>query len=115
MDLSCRVGEKAARRLFMSGQAVQGEDARALGYLSEVVDEDELDAAVTALAQSLLTNAPNAIRLSKELAMTVAAGDINDELIARTIKMIADVRDSNEGREGLTAFLEKRAPHWQSD
>lgn len=108
------IGEKAARRLFMSGQAVQGEDARALGYLSEVVDEDELQAAVTAVAKSLLNNAPDAVRLAKALAITVAAGDISDELIARTIKVIADVRESSEGREGLTAFLEKRAPDWQS-
>ena len=107
------IGEKAARRLFMSAQGVQGEDARAIGYLSEVVDEDELEAAVNRLAQSLLGNAPNAVKLSKELAIAVAAGDINEDLITRTIKVIADVRDSSEGREGLTAFLDKRAPNWQ--
>lgn len=106
------IGEKAARRLFMSGQSVQGEEARRIGFLSAVVAEDELEAAVMALAHTLLKNAPRAVGLAKQLAMDVAAGDITDEVIAATVKVIADVRDSDEGREGLSAFLEKRAPAW---
>ncbi|MCP5129771.1 MAG: enoyl-CoA hydratase/isomerase family protein [Pseudomonadales bacterium] len=109
------IGEKAARRLFMSGQPVLGEEACRLGFLSAVVEEDQLDTAVTALAQNLLKNAPAAVGRSKQLAMDVAASAINDDLIAATIKVIADVRDSDEGREGLSAFLEKRAPAWQQD
>ena len=109
------IGEKAARRLFMSGQPVLGEEACRLGFLSAVVEEDQLDAAVIALARDLLKNAPEAVGRSKQLAMDVAASAINDDLIAATIKVIADVRDSDEGREGLSAFLEKRAPAWQQD
>jgi methylglutaconyl-CoA hydratase len=78
-----------------------------------VVEEDELDTAVDALAATLLKNAPAAVGLSKQLATMVAAGDISDQLISETVKLIADVRDSDEGREGLSAFLEKRAPTWQ--
>jgi methylglutaconyl-CoA hydratase len=107
------IGEKAARRLFMSGETVRGEDARALGFLSGIVPEDALDDAVATLAAALLKNAPDAVRLAKQLAIDVAAGDISDEMIAVTVKIIADVRDSDEGREGLSAFLEKRAPGWQ--
>jgi methylglutaconyl-CoA hydratase len=107
------IGEKAARRLFMSAETVQGHEARALGFFSGVVEEDELDTAVDALAATLLKNAPAAVGLSKQLATMVAAGDISDQLISETVKLIADVRDSNEGREGLSAFLEKRAPSWQ--
>ncbi len=106
------IGEKAARRLFMSGRAVQGEEARALGFLSEVAADNELDDAIEALAQALLKNAPQAVTLAKQLAIDVAAGDIGEEMINSTIRMIADVRDSDEGREGLGAFLEKRAPGW---
>lgn len=108
------IGEKAARRLFMSGQAVQGEEARRLGFLSDLVEEDELDAAVAALADTLLKNAPESVALAKQLAIEVAAGDISQEMITATIKLIADVRDSDEGREGLSAFLEKRPPGWLS-
>jgi methylglutaconyl-CoA hydratase len=107
------IGEKAARRLFMSAQTVQGHEALALGFFSAVVEEDELDTAVDALAATLLKNAPAAVGLSKQLATRVAAGDISDQLISETVKLIADVRDSDEGREGLSAFLEKRAPSWQ--
>lgn len=107
------IGEKAARRLFMSGQAVLGQQALALGFLSEVTAEDELDTAVEALAEALLKNAPNALGLAKQLAIQVAAGDISDQMISDTVKVIADVRDSDEGREGLSAFLEKRPPSWQ--
>lgn len=99
----------------MSGQPVLGEEACRLGFLGAVVEEDQLDTAVTALAQNLLKNAPAAVGRSKQLAMDVAASAINDDLIAATIKVIADVRDSDEGREGLSAFLEKRAPAWQQD
>jgi methylglutaconyl-CoA hydratase len=107
------IGEKAARRLFMSAAPVQGHEALALGFLSEVVEEGALDTAVDALAATLLNNAPAAVGLAKQLAAQVAAGDINDQLISETVKLIADVRDSDEGREGLSAFLEKRAPAWQ--
>ena len=106
------IGEKEARRLFMTGQPVKGEDALTLGFLSQVVAEEQLDSAVETLAENLLKNAPAAVTLAKQLAIDVAAGDINDALIASTIKVIADVRDSDEGREGLSAFLEKRAPAW---
>ena len=107
------IGEKAARRLFMSGEPVGGEEARALGFLSGMVPEEALDDAVAALAATLLKNAPDAVRLAKQLAIDVAAGDISDEMIAATVKIIADVRDSDEGREGLSAFLDKRPPGWQ--
>jgi methylglutaconyl-CoA hydratase len=107
------IGEKAARRLFMSAQAVQGKEALALGFLSEIVEESQLDTAVDALAAILLSNAPVAVGLAKQLATQVAAGDINDQLITETVKVIADVRDSDEGREGMSAFLEKRTPAWQ--
>ena len=106
------IGEKAARRLFMSGQAVRGEEARRLGFLSELVAEEELDAAVAALADTLLKNAPQAVALAKQLAIEVAAGDISQAMITETVKLIADVRDSDEGREGLSAFLEKRPASW---
>ena len=77
------------------------------------MEEGTLDTAADALAATLLNNAPAAVGLAKQLATQVAAGNINDQLISETVKLIADVRDSDEGREGLSAFLEKRAPAWQ--
>ncbi|MEM8562673.1 MAG: enoyl-CoA hydratase-related protein [Pseudomonadota bacterium] len=107
------IGEKAARRLFLSATPVQGEAARAIGFLSDVVPEETLDSAVASLAASLLANAPQALGLAKELASKVANVEISDALIEETVELIARVRDSSEGREGLSAFLEKRPPTWQ--
>lgn len=110
--VAATVGEKAARRMFTSALPVKAEQALHLGLLSDLVPENKLDDAVDTLTQLLLKNAPEAVRLSKQLAFDVSARPVTEALIGDTIKLIADVRDSDEGREGLTAFLEKRAPNW---
>ncbi|MCK9502813.1 MAG: enoyl-CoA hydratase-related protein [Porticoccaceae bacterium] len=107
------IGEKAARRLFMTGEMVDAQWAQALGFLSEVVDTDEqLDAKIEEIADTLLKNAPRGLAKAKQLVFDVAQGDVDETMVQYTIKFIADVRDSHEGREGLSAFLEKRAPNW---
>jgi methylglutaconyl-CoA hydratase len=106
------IGQKAARRLFMSGEMVAAERALQLGYLDRMVEPDELDGAVTELVDTLLQNSPNAVRLAKQLVFNVCEGDVDQSMIDGTVKMIADIRDSGEGREGLTAFLEKRPASW---
>lgn len=106
------IGERAARRLFISAQTLTAEQARSLGFLSDLVGEEELDSAVNALANSLLGNSPNGMRLAKQAAHQVASGIVDDEIINYTTSTIADLRDSDEGREGLAAFLEKRPPSW---
>ncbi|MFA5630760.1 MAG: enoyl-CoA hydratase-related protein [Porticoccaceae bacterium] len=106
------IGQKAARRLFMTGEMVDADWALRLGFVSELVAEENLDARIDEVAGMLLKNAPNGIRLAKQLVFDVAEGDVTEEMIQRTVKLIADVRDSDEGREGLSAFLEKRAPNW---
>jgi len=106
------IGEKAARRLFMSGQSVDAQQALAMGFLSQVVEEDELDEAIATQAGFLLQNGPHAVGLCKQLAIEVSAGEIDADIISATVRHIADVRDSREGREGLSAFLEKRKPDW---
>ena len=110
--VAATIGQKACRRMFMSGLAVHAEQALALGFLSGVVAEEELDAAIDELAATLIRNGPNAVQRAKQLAFDVSNRPIGDDMIADTVKLIADLRDSDEGREGLTAFLEKRAPNW---
>lgn len=107
------IGEKAARRLFMSGERVQADGAKALGFLSEVVEESELDHSIAELVDTLVQNAPNAIRIAKQLVRDIARRELNDDTIEQTVRLIADIRDSDEGREGLSAFLDKRPPKWQ--
>jgi methylglutaconyl-CoA hydratase len=106
------IGEKNARRLFMSGEMVDADWALRIGFLGELVEEDQLDERINEIIATLLKNAPQGISKAKQLVFDVAQGDITDEMIAGTIRCIADVRDSDEGREGLSAFLEKRTPNW---
>ncbi len=106
------IGENNARRLFLSGQTIDAAHALNIGFLSELVNDDQLVDAVDTLCQQLLKNAPNSLALAKKLAIEVADTDITDEMIEKTVKTIADIRDSDEGREGLSAFLEKRPPTW---
>lgn len=106
------IGQKAARRLFMTGEMVDADWALRLGFVSELVAEENLDARIEEIAGMMLKNAPRGLALAKQLVFDVAEGDIDDEMIQHTVRFIADVRDSDEGREGLSAFLEKRAPNW---
>jgi methylglutaconyl-CoA hydratase len=107
------IGEKAARRLFLSARSVDAEEALRLGFITELVPEESLDEAITTLAVTLLQNSPNGMRASKQLAMDVSREPIEDAMIEKTVSLIADLRDSAEGKEGLSAFLEKRKPGWQ--
>ena len=108
------VGERNARRLFLSGEAVNARLARRIGLVHEVAREDRLDAALEEQLGMLLKGGPNALRESKELIFTVAGGGIpaDDALKRRTAQIIAQLRVSAEGQEGLVAFLEKRPPEW---
>jgi methylglutaconyl-CoA hydratase len=106
------IGQRAARRYFTSAEKFSADTALRLGLLSEVVSDDQLDATVAALVDSLLGNGPAAIREAKQLLFTVAGQAVTDELIEYTCERIATIRVSAEGQEGLAAFLEKRAPSW---
>jgi methylglutaconyl-CoA hydratase len=78
----------------------------------QVASADQLDAGVDAIAKSIASNSPNAVRECKRLVADLAGQDIGDALIADTADRIARVRASDEGREGVRSFLEKRKPSW---
>ncbi len=107
------IGEKAARRLFLTGEMIDAQRALQVGYLSEVVEDAHLDERIDAIVQMLLNNAPEGLSRAKWIVGEVFGQPLSEELVAKTVKLIADVRDSDEGREGLSAFLEKRPPNWQ--
>lgn len=111
-----KIGPGRAQSLFVTGERFKGEAAFRHGLVHQVVaDEEALDAALSALLTQVLANAPEAITRSKELVAEVsrlqAAGDLAavDDYTARAI---AGRRSSPEGREGISAFLEKRSPSW---
>lgn len=106
------IGSKASRRLFMTGEKISAGRAEALGLVSEVVADGQLDARVDEFSNTFLANAPAGLGKAKKIIERVSAGAIDDLMIEDTVRFIAEIRESSEGREGLSAFLEKRKPDW---
>jgi len=109
------IGERAARRYFTTAEPFDAQRAAQLGLVSEVVDSDELDRQVDAMVDALLANGPEAVMAAKQLVGDLSGRLIDGELIAETCSTIADIRVSQQGREGLAAFLEKRRPDWRGE
>ena len=72
----------------------------------------ELDNYIDGIVTALLENAPTAAGKARQVVFDVAGAALSDELIQHTVRFIADIRDSDEGGAGLSAFLQKRPPAW---
>ena len=107
------MGPRAARRYFLTAERFSAEKALALGLVHEVVADDGLDAAAEAIIAELLAAGPIAVQEAKDLIAAVAFRAPEAALRQDTAERIARIRASDEGREGLTAFLEKRPPNWR--
>jgi methylglutaconyl-CoA hydratase len=106
------IGERASRRYFTTAERFGAGEAHRIGLLSEVVAEEKLDETVETLVGAILSNGPNAVRAAKDLVASVANREIDSALIEDTCVRIAHIRVSEEGQEGLGAFLGKRSPNW---
>lgn len=107
-----RVGGKSAARLFMTGERLEAEKARKLGLFDDVAEPDDLDAVVDGLVKQIMTGGPQAVKECKRLAKA-GAHMVRADFREYCIKAIAKIRASPEGKEGVTAFLEKREPAWR--
>lgn len=107
------IGARAATGLFATGSVFGADKAHALGLVSEVVaDSAALDEAKARLASDIMACAPGAMTDAKQLVRDVAGRDIDRALMDETARRIARARVSDEGKEGVTAFLGKRKPDW---
>jgi methylglutaconyl-CoA hydratase len=106
------MGERLARRYFLTAEIIDAGEAYRLRLLSEVVPPELLDSAVDALVGQLVLGGREAHRKIKDLVRAVSAGPLDDAMIADTARRIAEIRVSPEGREGIASFLEKRKPAW---
>ena len=106
------MGARAAHRYFLTAERFNAAEALRIGFVHEVVHVDDLDAKVDGILKNLLSASPNAVRAAKKLVQDVAEREINAALIAQTVEGIADIRASEEGREGVQSFLAKRKPSW---
>lgn len=106
------MGSRAAHRWFLTAERFSAAQAHGMGLVHEVVPVDQLDAQVQAITGALVAAGPDAMRACKRLLHEVGGREITPGLIDRTVEGIADIRASQEGREGIRAFLEKRKPAW---
>lgn len=106
------MGPRAAHRWFLTAERFSAAEAHRIGFVHEVVAADALDAKVAELLKALTGASPNAVRECKKLVQDVAGRDITRLLIERTVEGIADIRASDEGKEGVQSFLQKRKPSW---
>ena len=109
------LGEQAARRYFVTAERFSAAQAQALGFVHAVCSLAELDAKVDELVAAVVANGPMAVRACKRLVQDVAGRPIDAALREDTARRIADVRASDEGREGVQSFLQKRKPAWLGD
>ena len=106
------LGEQASRRYFITAERFSATQAQALGFVHEVCAADALDAKVDEIVAALVANGPMAARACKKLVQDMAGLPISPALREDTARRIADIRASDEGKEGLQSFLQKRKPNW---
>lgn len=107
------MGQRHARRYFLSGEEFDSAEAYRTGLLHDIVEADHLNEAVGLLLAELYRGGPHAIIAAKAQIAKVAHANITKAVIEDTARTIARVRATAEAQEGLGAFLEKRRPAWQ--
>ena len=109
-----KIGPSAARELFLTGARFSARRARRIGLVHTIVPESDLDEAVDEHLSEILSSGPSAIAAAKALIRDIQ-GQRSAEVIGLTTGRIAEQRVSEEGQEGMRAFLEKRKPNWVSE
>lgn len=109
------MGERAARRYFLSAEVFDANEANRIGLLSMVSPSEKLDGEIGEILKNLLAGGPAALAKIKDLIRVVASGRVDDAMIDDTAKRIAEIRVSEEGKEGIASFLAKRKPSWTSN
>ena len=107
------IGERAARRYFLTAERFTAAEAWRIGLVHEIsLGEDEMDETIGALVDAMLAASPMAQKEAKDLIRAVAHRPLTSEVVQDTADRIAKIRSSPEGREGVAAFLEKRRAAW---
>ena len=107
------MGERAARRYCLSAEPFTAAEAYRIGFISDIAPSNELDSRINELLGQLIQGGPVAQARCKEwIRRTTAGTPFTPDVIKESAKRLAEVRASEEGREGIHAFLEKRKPSW---
>ena len=108
------IGPRWARRYFLTAETFDAREAERIGLIHGAFKPDQLDFAVSQVCDLLLANGPKALAECKDMLRYVSRGPIDDAMMAETAGRIARIRVTQEGREGIASFLEKRKPAWRS-
>jgi methylglutaconyl-CoA hydratase len=106
------IGPRQALRYFQTAERISAVRAHQIGLVHEIVEPDHLDDKIAKLAHSLSKGGPRALAAAKSLIDDVSWRPIRDKVIEDTARRIAEARASDEAKEGLAAFAEKRPPSW---
>jgi methylglutaconyl-CoA hydratase len=106
------IGERQAYRYFQTAERINAEQARHIGLAHELAEPEELDARVQHVVDALLLGGPLSQAAATNLIRAVAHRPVDDAVVEDTAQCIATLRATSEAREGLAAFLAKRAPVW---
>jgi methylglutaconyl-CoA hydratase len=109
------IGARAARRYFLTAERFDSGEAFRLGLVHNITPPDQLDATINELLGTLMHTSIHAVGEAKKLVRDLAGRPIDDALVADTAERIATIRASDDGREGVRAFLDKRKPRWLAD
>lgn len=110
------MGERSARRYFLSAERFDALTAHKIGFIHEVyTDEDAMAEGACAILDKILAGGPEAVSAAKDLIFAMKDKPISDDVMMDTANRIAKKRTSPEGQEGLNSFFEKRKPSWVND
>jgi methylglutaconyl-CoA hydratase len=109
--LTRQIGEKRARDLLLTGRIIDAAEAHRLGLITSIVPADSLMPAAQALASTLIANSPTNLQTTKRLLCDIALPELDREL-ELAVEESGHIRSTDDFREGLAAFLEKRSPKW---
>ncbi len=108
-----RIGEFGAKELMISGKRFQGKEALKWHLVNATIPENELEDNLNDFIKEIKRNGPQAVRATKKLIRTIVDA-ASEDLLEYTAGLIAELRASPEGQEGMAAFLEKRKAKWNS-
>lgn len=104
------IGERAARRYFLTAEEFAADDALHLQLVQQLTETENLEKIAKEVAEKILQNGPKAVIAAKKFIQKCAHK--NNDIESQAIRLLAELRSGNEAQEGLQAFLEKRKPKW---
>ena len=107
-----RVGEYGCRELMLTGRRIKGKEAEHFRLVNKSLPAEELENYLNSVVELLRTSGPKAMSQCKNLIFNISNMETLEQALESTARMIAEIRASEEGQEGMAAFLEKRKPKW---